>query len=170
MTTGASAFPVTATQVAETVLLDPERRRQLFSYASSRFGISASDAEDLLQETVLELLRCQTCIQKPEGFAFAVFRSRCTRFVSRQVAARGVFTSEEASAVERPCRAPVEADEQVALREALDSISTACRRLLRAYYVEGQSLREAATTVSLAYSSVAKTISRCLQRLRRCLA
>jgi len=167
---GATAPPASATQIAEALLVDQERRRQLFAYACSRFGIGASDAEDLLQETVLELLRCQTCIQKPEGFVFAVFRSRCTRFVARQVAARGVFTNEELSNVECPSRAPVEADEQVALREALEGISTACRRLLRAYYVEGQSLREAARTVSLAYSSVAKTISRCLQRLRQCLA
>lgn len=167
---GASAPPASAMQIAEAVLQDQERRRQLFSYACVRFGIGRSDAEDLLQETVLELLRCQTCIQSPEGFVFAVFRSRCARFVARQVASRGVFANEESSAVERPSRAPVATEEQVALREALETISAACRRLLRAYYVEGQSLREAANTVSLAYSSVAKTISRCLQRLRQCLA
>jgi RNA polymerase sigma factor (sigma-70 family) len=167
---GASASPVSATQVAEALLLDPERRRQLFSYACTRFGISSSDAEDLLQETVLELLRCQSCIRSPEGFVFAVFRSRCARFVAGQVAAKEVFANTEASGVERTAQTPVETEEQLALHEALETISNACRRLLRAYYVEGQSLREAAHTVSLAYSSVAKTISRCLRRLRQCLA
>jgi RNA polymerase sigma factor (sigma-70 family) len=168
MRTGAPL--VSVTEIAEAVLLDQERRRQLFSYASARFGITPSDAEDLLQETVLELLRCQNCIRSPEGFVFAVFRSRCSRFVAGKVAANGVFANKDASTVEPLSPAPLETDVQVALREALEGISAACRRLLRAYYVEGQSLREAAHTVSLAYSSVSKTISRCLQKLRQCLA
>jgi RNA polymerase sigma factor (sigma-70 family) len=167
---GADAPPISTAQIAEAILLDQGRRRQLLAYASSRFGIDGSDAEDLLQETVLELLRCQTTILRPEGFAFAVFRSRCLRFVSGKIAARGVFSDDDASAIEPSAPAFVETDEHVALQEALDTISAACRRLLRAYYVEGQSLREAAQTVSLAYSSVAKTISRCLHRLRQCLA
>jgi DNA-directed RNA polymerase specialized sigma24 family protein len=50
----------------------------------------------------------------------------------------------------------------------LDEISASCRRLLAAYYIEGRSLREAARVVSLQYSSVAKTISRCLKKLRKC--
>jgi DNA-directed RNA polymerase specialized sigma24 family protein len=116
------------------------------------------------------LLRCQSCIKSPEGFVFAVFRSRCARFVAGQIAAHGVFSNSEVSMVEPLAQAPVEVDAHVALQEALDTVSAACRRLLRAYYVEGQSLREAAHTVSLAYSSVAKTINRCLQRLRQCLA
>lgn len=167
---GADAPPMSTAQIAEAILLDQGRRRQLLAYACSRFGIDGPDAEDLIQETVLELLRCQTSVRRPEGFVFAVFRSRCVRFVAGQIAAHGVFSDNEASTVEPPAHASVETDEHVALQEALDMISAACRRLLRAYYVEGQSLREAAHTVSLAYSSVAKTISRCLQKLRQCLA
>lgn len=165
----AEAPPFSTAQIAEAVLLDQGRRRQLLGYACSRFGIDGSDAEDLLQETVLELLRCQSSIRRPEGFVFAVFRSRCVRFVSGQIAAHGVF-SDDAAGIEPSAQAFVEPDEHVALQEALGTISVACRRLLSAYYTEGQSLREAAHTVSLAYSSVAKTISRCLQRLRQCLA
>jgi DNA-directed RNA polymerase specialized sigma24 family protein len=52
----------------------------------------------------------------------------------------------------------------------LSEISTSCRRLLAAYYIEGRTLREAARVVALQYSSVAKTISRCLKKLRKCLA
>jgi RNA polymerase sigma factor (sigma-70 family) len=157
-------------QIAEALLLDREQRRQLFSYACARFGIGSHDAEDLLQETVLELLRCQLCVRSPEGFVFAVFRSRCARFVAAQVAAHGVFSKQEVTATEPQSQPALQAEERLAVREGLDTISAACRRLLRAYYVEGQSLREAAQTVSLAYSSVAKTISRCLRRLRQCLA
>jgi RNA polymerase sigma factor (sigma-70 family) len=166
----AAAPPLSTTQIAEALLLDQERRRQLFSYACARFGIESHDAEDLLQETVLELLRCQSCVRRPEGFVFAVFRARCSRFVAAQIAAHGVFSKQEVTSTETLSQPSLQAEERVALREGLDTISAACRKLLRAYYVEGQSLREAAHTVSLAYSSIAKTISRCLRRLRQCLA
>ena len=58
---------------------------------------------------------------------------------------------------------------RIALREALGEISSACRRILSAYYIEGQSLNEAARSLDLASSGVFKTINRCLKRLRACL-
>lgn len=51
----------------------------------------------------------------------------------------------------------------------LAELSSSCQRLLCAYYVEGRSLREAARLVSLQYSSVAKTISRCVKKLPVCI-
>jgi RNA polymerase sigma factor (sigma-70 family) len=162
--------PPNTRQIAESVLLDETQRRKLFAYASARFAISAQDAEDLLQETALELLRCRSYVRNPEAFVFAVFRTRCARFTGGQVTARAVFAEGQAHP-ERPARAGVndQTDSAIALREALSEVSTACRRLLSAYYVEGRSLREAARTVSLAYSGISKTINRCLKRLRRCL-
>ena len=76
--------------------------------------------------------------------------------------------SDDAEACD-PCL-PEGVDREFALREALDEISASCRRLLAAYYIEGHSLREAARVVSLQYSSVAKTISRCLKKLRKYFA
>jgi RNA polymerase sigma factor (sigma-70 family) len=162
--------PPTTRQIAESVLLDETQRRKLFAYASARFAIAAQDAEDLLQDTALELLRCRSYVRSPEAFVFAVFRARCVRFTGGQVTSRAVFTERQPHP-ERPGSAAVteRADSSIALREALSEVSTACRRLLSAYYVEGRSLREAARTVSLAYSGIAKTINRCLKRLRRCL-
>ena len=160
--------PPTPRQVAEAVLLDENQRRRLFAYAGSRFGISLEDSEDILQDTALELLRCRSYVRSPEGFVFAVFRGRCARFVGSQIAARGTLAAGGGAGC-AVALSPDQVDSQVALREALNEVSSACRRLLSAYYVEGQSLREAARTVSLTYSSVAKTISRCLKRLRRCL-
>ena len=62
---------------------------------------------------------------------------------------------------------PNRLDRQLALREALNEISSSCRRLLAAYYVEGRTLRDASHSVALAVSAVPKTLSRCLERLRR---
>jgi DNA-directed RNA polymerase specialized sigma24 family protein len=77
-----------------------------------------------------------------------------------------VFTTADSGAETAVFALPESIDRQLALRQALSEISSSCQRLLAAYYVEGQTLREAARTVSLQYSSVAKTISRCLKRLR----
>jgi RNA polymerase sigma factor (sigma-70 family) len=160
--------PPTTGQIAEAVLLDPERRRKLFTYASAHFGIDKNDAEDLLQETALELLRYRSYVRSPEGFVFTVFRTRCARFSGTRRVDHRVF-SESTDLASAPQAESEGLDRQLALREAFAEISSSCRRLLSAYYVEGQSLREAAQTMSLAYSSVAKTLNRCLRKLRECL-
>ena len=156
-------------QIAETVLQDPGRRGRLVSFARGRYGIGAADAEDLVQDTALELLRYRASVQSPEGFVFAVFRSRCVRFAasrSRRPERTGV--GELCDAI--PAAATAEkADQKLALRQALSEISSACRRILSAYYVEGRSLGEAAHSAELAASGAQKTITRCLKRLRACL-
>jgi RNA polymerase sigma factor (sigma-70 family) len=162
---------LTTREVAEAILVRAQERAKLFAYARSRFGICANDAEDLLQETALELLRQRSYVRSPEAFVFAVFRARCTRFIGGLRARRDVFASSGATVdnVAGPMGAE-QFDRQLALRQALGSISSPCRVLLSAYYVEGVDLREAARRLSLAHSSVSKTLSRCLKKLRECLA
>lgn len=162
--------PPTPRQIAEAVLLNEQQRFRLVAYAGARFGINREDSEDLLQETLLELLRCRTYVRSPEGYVFAVFRARCARFLGGRAESRAVIAEDEGEQCALPLQSADDVHSQVALRVALNEVSSACRQLLEAYYVEGQSLKEAARTVSLAYSSVAKTISRCLKRLRKCLA
>jgi RNA polymerase sigma factor (sigma-70 family) len=164
---GADAPPPTR-QIAEAILLDSARRNKLFAFARSRFGIGSDDAQDLLQETALELLRHRGYVRSPDGFVFAVFRARCARFIQRSRLRRQMFPGGSDDAEGCDPSLPDGVDRQFALREALDEISASCRRLLAAYYIEGRSLREAARVVSLQYSSVAKTISRCLKKLRKC--
>jgi RNA polymerase sigma factor (sigma-70 family) len=159
----------TSRQIAEAVLLDAGARRRLFAYARSQFGIAASDTEDLLQETAFELLRQQSYVRQPEDFVFVVFRARCARFAAARRASRGIFT-EAGGSLETLSAPSGDVDRQIALREALGDLSPSCRRLLAAHYIEGKSLREAARLISLKYSGVGKTISRCLRKLRRLLA
>ena len=101
---------------------------------------------------------------------FAVFRARCARFIQERCAERRVFSETAPAETDAEPATSDPCDEQVALREAFGEISSSCRRLLRAYYIQGQSLREAARTMSLAYSSMAKTISRCLRKLKECFS
>jgi RNA polymerase sigma factor (sigma-70 family) len=159
--------PASSREVAEAVFFDAGQRSRLMGYAFSRFGIESDQAEDLLQETALELVRQRTIVHNPGGFVFTVFRSRCCRYLAARREQRDVFSDKPPESGRDPRCDGVES--RLALREALGGISAACRKVLLAYYVDGQSLRDAAQETALAHSGVWKTISRCLKRLRRCL-
>lgn len=162
--------PPTPRQVAEAVLLDPGRRSKLLGFAASRFGIGRTDAEDLLQETALGLLRQRGYVRHPDGFIFTAFRARCARFMEARRRRLEVLRTRmpQDEAIPHPS-GPGRMDREIALREALNGISSSCRRLLSAYYVEGRSLNEASEGMTLSYSVVSRRISRCLERLRACL-
>ena len=162
--------PQTTRQVVETVLLDPHERHKLAAFAYARFGIMNQDAEDLLQDTALELLRQRHYVHSPQGYIFRVFRMRCVRFF-RDRKASGV-TVEVKETLLDPASHPAElekSDKSLAVRQALCRISSACRKLLASHYIEGRSLHETATAMARATSGVGNTITRCLKSLRACL-
>jgi RNA polymerase sigma factor (sigma-70 family) len=157
----------------EGVLLDREERSRLVAYARARFGIDPDSAEDLLQETAIELLRLRTLVHSPRGFVFTVFHARCCRYLRNLRAERRMFSGDEFTVAEEASAAGDECeflDSRLLLQRAFGEISPSCRKLLHAYYVEGRSLRESGEAMALAYSGVWKTINRCLKRLRACLA
>ncbi len=158
----------TSREVAEAFLLDSAQRGKLFEFARGRFGIASQDAEDLIQDTALELLRHSAVVQSPEGLVFTVFRARCVRFVSSH-RKRAEVAHEDFCDDARQGENPARIETRIALREALGEISSACRRILSAYYIEGQSLNESAHSMAVASSGVFKIINRCLKRLRACL-
>jgi RNA polymerase sigma factor (sigma-70 family) len=162
--------PLTSREVAQAVVLDGEQRSNLVAYARSQFGIPPDDAQDLLQETALELLRQRTVIRSPRGFTFRLFHRRCSRFIRLRQADRQVFVSVEEPA-EAACEAaPLEAaDRQLTLRRVMQTISSPCRKILLAYYVEGRSLKETAQAIPTPFPGVWNTINRCLRRLRACM-
>lgn len=161
--------PLTAPQVAGALLLDASQRRKLLNYARSRFGIGAEDAEDLLQDTLLQLLRQRDRVTAPEGFVFTVFRLGCSRYLEASHAAAAVFAPGPPDSAPDPS-GPERVERRMTLRQALGGISSTCRRLLCAFYIEGRSLRDTADTLSVAQSGVSKTINRCLRRLRACMS
>lgn len=164
--------PLVGRAAVEGVLSDPGQRSRLVAYARSRFGFDSDTAEDLVQETALEVLRQRSLVSSPRGFVFTVFHARCCRFLRHQQARYQVFDRGDCATVEEASggTASESIDSRLTVEQALEEISEGCRKLLLAYYVEGQSLREAANVTARAYSGVWKSITRCLQKLRRCLA
>src|SRR5262245_42065986 len=166
-TSMSSEAPQTTRQVVETVLLDPHERQKLVGFAHNRYGISSQEAEDLLQDTALELLRQRQYVHKPRAYVYAVFRARCSRHPSLSHRSDRLPAADEL--VEEGSPAEEVLHSKLTVRQALGTVSSSCRKLLAAYYIQGQSLKEAAATMSLAQSGVTKTIGRCLKRLRACL-
>lgn len=160
--------PQTPTQIAETILQDPHERKRLTAFALSRYGIRHEDAEDLLQDTAVELLRRRKHVHSPRGFLFSAFRTCCKKFVFR-LRSRGQsipLTGDEAPAGEGPDRL----DLALSIRQGLGSVSAACRKILTAHYIMGENLKETAASTAYAYSGLPTLISRCLKKLRTCLA
>src|SRR5438876_9281809 len=122
---------LTSHEVAQAVVLDGEQRSKLVAYARARFGIAPEDAEDLLQETALELLRQHTIISSPRGFTFRVFHRRCCRFIRLRQADRQV-SAEQPVETARETAPPEKADRQLTLRRVLETVSSSCRRILLA--------------------------------------
>ena len=159
--------PTTTRQVVETLLLDSGERNALLRIARSRYHIAKDRAEDLLQDLAVDLLRQRQYVRRPRAYLHAVFRVRCSR-QWRPPELSGEIP-EELAAMESGILV-AELDRRVSLRQALQLISAPCRKLLRARYIEGQSLRASAERMTLAYSGITKTINRCLKKLRACLA
>lgn len=154
--------------MAEALATDGEQRARLVTYARVRFGIGGEGAEDLLQETLLELLRVEGLIYRPRGFAFQVFHRRCCLQTSRRGHSGNTGSAASEPATSSPGDAEV-VESLVLLRQGFGRISASCRRILFAYYIEGRSLKETAEELALASTSVWTLVNRCIRRLRECL-
>lgn len=163
----ADGRPLSGFEVAECLVLDRKLVRKLIALARSRFGIGETDAEDLVQETALEIARSPALIASPDGYAFQVFHNRCVRFLDRR-------TRDSAALAEASCAAPAPAgsrqlDEKAIVRAGFARISPTCRALLTSYYVEGASLKETAARSGHSPKTVWKRLSACLAKLKEAI-
>jgi RNA polymerase sigma factor (sigma-70 family) len=154
----------TGFEVAEFLILDRKLMRKLIALARSRFGIDDVDAEDLVQETALEIARSPALIASPESYAFQVFHNRCARFLERRTRTSAVFV-ETADWVRTPA-VDEKLDEKAIVRAGFARISVTCRTLLTSYYVEGASLKETAARSGHSSKQVWKRLSACLKKLK----
>lgn len=154
----------TGFEVAEFLVLDRKLVRKLVALAGSRFGIDEIEAEDLVQETALEIARSPALIASPEGYAFQVFHNRCARFLERRKKTSAVFV--ETGGWYRTPAAEENLDEKAIVRAGFARISATCRSLLTSYYVEGTNLKETAARTGHSPKQVWKRLSACLKKLK----
>jgi RNA polymerase sigma factor (sigma-70 family) len=151
-------------EVAEQLLLDPREMGRLMRLADLQFGIGRDDAQDLLQEAALDIVREKKSIKNPHGYVTRVFYMQCCQYVRRAVQRRAHEGRPRAFDVASPAALP--ADELLALEEALGRISPACRGLLMAHYMEGKGFSEAAAEFGFSEKQAWKRFSACLRKLR----
>jgi DNA-directed RNA polymerase specialized sigma24 family protein len=150
-------------EVAEHLLLDPREIRRLMRLAKLQFGIGPDDAQDLLQEAALDIVREKKSIQNPRGYVTRVFYMQCCQYVRRAVRRRA---REGRSAFDVAAPAGLHVDERLALEEALGRISPGCRGLLMAHYMEGKGFGEAAAEFGFSKKQAWKRFNACLRKLR----
>ncbi len=160
----------TGTEVAEALFVNMAERSRLVNYARTRFGIELADAEELVQETFLNLLRYPLMIQRPDALVNRIFHRRCCDFLRHRRERRDLVVDpglgrENVDVFQDMKRR----DRHTALRIGFRNISEFCRKILRAHYIEGLSLKETALRMTKAKSGVSKLISRCIARLRKCI-
>jgi RNA polymerase sigma factor (sigma-70 family) len=150
--------------VAEQLLLDRPELARLMRMARLQFGIGADDAQDLLQETALDVVRERAGIRHPRAYVTRVFYMQCCQYVRRAVRRRAHERRFTAFDVAAPAALPI--DERLALEEALERISPGCRGLLMAHYMEGKGFGEAATEFGFSEKQAWKRFNTCLRKLR----
>src|SRR5271169_2338457 len=151
-------------EVAEQLLLNPREIGRLMRLADLQFGIGHDDAQDLLQEAALDIVREKKNIKSPRGYVTRVFYMQCCQYVRRAVRRRAHEGRLAAFDVAAPDALP--ADERLALEEAMERISPGCRGLLMAHYIEGKGFGEAAIEFGFSEKQAWKRFDACLRKLR----
>jgi RNA polymerase sigma factor (sigma-70 family) len=158
--------PTEAEQPIEELIdrLQPKLRRVL-----GRYRVPIEDAEDILQQSLMDLVFKQKTIYNPEGWLLATVRNRCIIYWrkrrSQLCEAVDVSILELVAAPEAPrqARAALRHD----LERILNQLPERCRSLLKLRYGLGYKPAEVAEALGYQPSSIRKVTTRCLARLTR---
>lgn len=161
--------PVTGRQAAERLATDTAFRERVSRWAASRLGLDETRASDLLQETLIEVLKTQSPIENAEAFGFHVFQTRCYKLLRTARSRPRLESLDDADRAE-VAAAPGTGLDRIFIAQALARVTRRCRELLSLHYLEGRSLKETAAAQGLQTVSVSVLINRCLQKLRACLS
>ncbi len=135
------------------------------------FGLPASQAEEVFQETVLSLFTHLSTLQDPRSLRAWI--GRITQNAARQYLRRGGRRPETALGEDAPDEAQEEAlarvEEAFLVRDALASLPPDCRQVLTLFFYEQRKYGDIAATLGIAEGTVASRIARCLVRLREAI-
>ncbi len=162
--------PRTRLELAEAIAAGGELRSRMEARVRQRFRLAASEVDDVMQDVLLELMRYDEPVRDFEALAFRILHLRSLQVlrykgVRRECALEGGDLLPDGIVAPEP-----PADVHLLLRQSLALVSPACRRLLRAHYLEGRTLRETAEILSYASANNVWTLlDRCVRRLRAIL-
>lgn len=147
--------------------LHPRLRRIL-----ARYQIPAEDADDIVQQTLLDLVYKRELIHNPEGWVLGSVRNRCVIYWRRRRAQ--LYDAVDTAILELLAQPEGPAQHRAALRTDLDRVLKAlpdrCQEVLRLRYGFGYRPAEVAERLGYQPSSIRKVTNRCLARLTHQLA
>lgn len=159
--------PRTRLELAETIAARGDLCRRMEVHLRYRFRLSAPEVEDVMQDMVLELMRYDEPLRDAEGLSFHILRLRTLQFLRNRGVRREEPLEDDTKSSDDWSAPDAQNDLHLLLRQTLAQTTPACRRLIRAHYLEGKTLKETAETLSYASTSVVWTLlDRCIRRLR----
>ena len=132
----------------------------------SRAGWRADEIEDLIQESYAKLAVCQyEAIANPGGFFFQITRNAAAGIVRRRRVV-SIKTVADIGKLGTPDDAPnpeqvlSALEELMRLKDAIEGLPPACRRVFVLRKIEGLSQRETAKRLGISESNVEKHVAR----------
>lgn len=137
-----------------------------------RFRIPPEDAEDLVQQVLLQFVRKRAQIQAPEAWLRGALRNECRMYWRGRSRRRTVAVDQ--AVLDVVAGGSGEEPERAILRRSLGrwvaSLPWKCRSLLRMRYDLGLDVRDVAERSGYRPASVDKVTKRCLDALSRKMA
>ncbi|MBA3347174.1 MAG: sigma-70 family RNA polymerase sigma factor [Actinobacteria bacterium] len=140
--------------------------RYVYAIAVQAFRLSASDADDVFQETFARVYERLGSLR--DDAAFRPWLAQLTRrlCIDRlRVGAHDAELDEEAAAAEADDEL-YRLEEALVVRDALGTLSENCREILDRFFTRDESYRAIGDALELPPGTIASRISRCLGRLR----
>lgn len=135
----------------------------------TRFRLPVEDAEDVLQQSFLDLFYKQEQIQNPEAWLVATVKNRCIVYWRRR--RRQLWDAMDTALLELLAEPEAPHQRQVALKKDLEKvlarIPSRCRNVLMLRYGLGYQSQEVAERLGYQASSIRKVTSRCMAALSR---
>ncbi len=132
-------------------------------------GIPLDDAEDLLQETLLEAVRQRASIRNLEAWLIGTLRVKCSRYWKRHLSERELAVDPPQLEELCPPLAPAQEKEErlLDLRSLAHGLAERHRAALWLRFGLGLTTAEVARRLGYCPASIRKLTSRSLARLRR---
>ena len=145
--------------------LDGHLRHRLVHAATSRFGLTLEESEDVLQTVLVRVLRHNPRVHDPVAYVTRAFWYGCLNRL-RAMGRTPLFDelSDTSAAF-----APETGDAAAMVQHAFSRTDRLCRTLVKHYFLEEGTLATAAAAAGYTGKSIWRKVQRCLKAMRECL-
>jgi RNA polymerase sigma factor (sigma-70 family) len=144
-------------------------RKLLHSIPRKRYGLSADEAEEVVQQAWLLFLEKRDLIRTARPWLIGTVANLCKRRIGASMRRRETFVSDDVLA-ELPDTNIDSYDDNIALRQALGSLSEASRALCILIAIKGYAYDEVSAITGLPLGSIGPMYIRAKSKMRMAMA